>query len=349
MKAAGFEVRAAVEIDPVAARSYALNLGYSPIVKDIRQVTGRQIMRAGGLRSGECFLLAACPPCQGFSTQRRQGDGANDPRNLLIFEFVRMVKEIRPTYFLLENVPGLAKGIGAPFYRTTLLRLRRLGYGVVDGVLDAADYGVPQRRARLIAVGWRSGATPVGLPPATHGESKVTKSDGMARPRWRTVRDAISHLRGLRAGEADASDPLHAASGHSASIIKRITAIPRDGGSRAQLPKPLVLQCHIHHDGHRDVYGRMRWDSPSPTLTGGCNKPSKGRFIHPYQHRGITLREAALLQNFPRRSRFAGTRGEAADQIGNAVPPGLVKAVVRAIRRGYQDPTDRSHQRRRRM
>src|SRR5213078_3187272 len=122
---------------------------------------------------------------------------------------------------------------------------------------------------------------------------------------------------------------------HSPNILERIRAVPLDGGSRAQLPKRLVLECHLEHDGHRDVYGRMRWDSPSPTLTGGCNKPSKGRFLHPHQHRGITLREAALLQDFPPRCRFVGSRDHVADQIGNAVPPGLVCAVARPIWQAY--------------
>lgn len=327
-------MRTAVEIDPIAAESYRRIVGIDPIIDDIREVSGRRLLSTAFLPREGCFLLTACAPCQGFSSQRPPKDGAEDPRNLLIFEVVRLVDEIRPSYLMIENVPGLAVGIGEPIWRSAVTGLADLGYAPTDEqILDAADYGVPQRRERLIAVFRRDDMPGVSLPPPTHVDPHAGDKGG--RSEWRTVQGAIGVIKPLAAGEADPDDLLHVAPAHSANILRRIRAIPLDGGSRANLPPELVLSCHHGHEGHRDVYGRMRWGSPAPTLTGGCNKPSKGRFIHPEQHRGITLREAALLQTFPLTADFSGTRDQIAGQIGNAVPPLLVATLTAPIKAAY--------------
>lgn len=272
-------------------------------------------------------MLAACPPCQGFSTQRRGAGKHSDKRNRLVFEFVRLVREVRPAYFLLENVPGLAEGAGQPLFGLAKKALRRLGYGWSEGVLDAADFGVPQHRKRLIVVGGRRHLPRARLPAPTH-ISPDTLHAGRGLVAWKTVRDVLQGLTPLGAGQADTDDPLHSAPAHNATTLRRIQAIPADGGSRRSLPSDLILACHKGHSGHYDVYGRMPWDRPAPTLTGGCNKPSKGRFLHPEQQRAITLREAALLQSFPPKSHFVGSRDSIAAQIGNAVPPDLSRAVA---------------------
>jgi DNA (cytosine-5)-methyltransferase 1 len=320
---AGFAVRAAVEIDPIAARSYRRNVGLTPLVMDITKVDGKALLWAAGLRHGECVLMTACPPCQGFSSQRRPAEGMDDPRNRLVLDVARLTADVRPAYLLLENVPGLFNGRGRTVYEEFLAFIvGKLCYEPCEDLLDAADFGVSQHRQRLMALFRRPGAPAVGLPRPTHGDQPLR--------RHTTVRDSISHLSALRAGQSDPTDPFHAASAHTEQTLKRIMAIPV-GGGRTDLPPDLALTCHKGHTGHYDVYGRMRWDKPAPTLTGGCNKPSKGRFVHPEQHRAVTLREAALLQGFPARAWFAGGRDHVAEQIGNAVPPLLLSAIARPI------------------
>lgn len=331
LQAAGFDVRAAVEMDHSAAMSYRRNVGFSPIERDIRAVSGRQLLRSARLRPGECFVLAACPPCQGFSFQRRRNEGCHDPRNALVFDVIRIVRAVRPSYVLFENVPGLFQGVGKSLYQEIISLFHDLGYRVDDGVMDAADFGVPQHRTRLLALCSHESMPPVSLPSATHIEFSDTPHPSAGKPQWRTVFDAIGELPPLASGEADVEDPLHVAASHGIRALQRIQAIPTNGGSRSALPPDLVLACHRDHKGHNDVYGRMWWNRPSPTITGGCTKPSKGRFIHPDQHRAITPREAALLQGFPARAWFAGSRDKVAEQIGNAVPPDFVKAVAQPV------------------
>ncbi len=335
LQAAGFDVRGAVELDPVASLRYQLNVGLSPIVADIRRVSAAQLLRAAKLRPGQCFLLAACPPCQGFSSQRQRGQGDDDPRNALVFEVVRMVRSIRPAYVLFENVPGLAKGAGKELYQEMMSQLRRLGYRTSEGILDSADFGVPQRRSRLIALCSHHTIPTIELPAPTYADPTKSVEDRQGRRDWRTVIEVIGAMPPIDAGGMDSRDPLHVAPSHPAKALDRIRAIPADGGARGALPPDLVLDCHRGHDGHYDVYGRMWWNRPAPTITGGCNKPSKGRFIHPDQHRAITLREAALLQTFPATARFAGSRDRIAEQIGNAVPPDLVKALALPIKAAH--------------
>lgn len=331
LQAAGFDIRAAVELDKAAAESYQLNIGLRPIVDDIKHVSGKQLLRSARLRSGECFLLAACPPCQGFSSQRRRGEGDRDPRNMLMLEVVRIVRSVCPAYILFENVPGLAEGRGKVLYSEMLCQLGRLGYHYSDQVVDAADFGVPQRRTRLIALFSHCSMPIVGIGAATHVDPKRSAQDRGSKDPWHTVIESIGQMPAISAGRTEGSDSMHAAPSHTPKTIERIRAIPLDGGSRTALPSDLTLKCHRNHAGHYDVYGRMWWRRPAPTITGGCNKPSKGRFIHPDQDRAITLREAALLQSFPESARFQGTRDKIAEQIGNAVPPELVRVLATPV------------------
>lgn len=307
---AGFTVIGAVELDPLACDTYTDN---HPGVRlwraDIRDVTGAEIMAALGLGPRELDLLAGCPPCQGFSTMRTLNGHrmVTEPRNDLIHEYGRLVSELRPRGVLMENVPGLARD---DRYANLVDVLEGLGY-LARGrhrVLNAADYGVPQNRRRLVLV-------------AAHG-APVTPAQPSAPP-LRTVRDAIAGL----APPGSSGDPLHdLAERRSQRVAELIRQVPNDGGSRKDLAKQ--LDCHTGFDGFKDVYGRMRWDRPAPTITGGCHNPSKGRFLHPEQDRAITLREAALLQGFPPDYAFRLDRGKLATalMIGNALPPGFVAA-----------------------
>ena len=328
-KAAGFKVSGAVELDPLAAESYELNLGISPLIKDVRALDGQELLRTFDLRKGELTCLLGCTPCQGFS--RHRGDGAGrDPRNRLLDDFIELVLGMLPLFVAFENVPVLLIGPGRWRLQQAITKLRRASYEVRTEVVQAADYGVPQKRRRLLLVASRVG-NGVPWPVPTHGAPDSARVLRGELAPWRTVQDAIGDLPRLRSGQTSASDALHCARTHSKVALERMAHIRKDGGGRFDLPKNLELKCHRDHDGHKDVYGRMWWSRPAPTLTGGCTNITRGRFIHPAQNRAITDREALLLQGFPSFATVVGTAGQRALQIGNAVPPPLTEAVAKAV------------------
>lgn len=317
LKRAGFRVLGAFEIDSLAVETYRSN---HPSVRiwpnDIRQVKVSSVKRSLGLSTGELDLLAACPPCEGFSSIRTlHGSRAiEDSRNDLVFQVLRFVRHLLPKTVLIENVPALLED---DRMATILKVLTQKGYSIRLATVNAADYGVPQRRKRMVLLASRIGA--IELPtPLTSGNPK-------------TVRDQIEKLPLPHRSK----DSLHCISERrSVRIMDLIRSIPADGGSRADLPPEFQLECHRRCDGFKDVYGRMAWDKPAPTLTGGCVNPSKGRFLHPVQNRAITLREAALLQGLPRRYKISLRKGKmpAAELIGNALPPDLVSHFAEKIK-----------------
>lgn len=314
---AGFAIGAAVEINPAAALTFGKNFPESIVYnEDIRNVSGKEVLQKLETTNDKIVVLA-CPPCQGFSSARRKNQQTGDPRNSLIFEFVRFVEEIRPVAFVMENVPGLAKGIGKDLFDKAITRLSNLGYNISGpSILRTVDFGVPQKRRRLVIMGTRTGA-PAAIPEPTHRNPTDTDSK---LPVWRTVSDAIRGLPPIKAGNTNVKDPLHVSANLSETNLKRLSVTPKDGGSRTSWPDDLILDCH-RNGGYEDVYGRMKWKEPSPTITGGCMMISKGRFGHPTQNRAISLREAALLQTFPKEFVFLGSNQSIALQIGNAVPP----------------------------
>ena len=260
-------------------------------------------------------LLAGCPPCQGFSTLRTLNGSVRieDPRNDLLLEFQRFVEVLRPRAVMMENVPGVADDERFSCFSK---KLDRLGYVGEHRILDAADYGVPQRRRRLIYLAGYGIAIPFA--------SKA--------PKLMTVKDVLRDL--SKAGES--GDRLHdMPERRSSKVMRIIRCIPKDGGSRTDLPEELQLECHRRCNGFRDVYGRMAWNNVAPTITSGCSNPSKGRFLHPEDHRAITMREAALLQGFPGKYKFAPEicKEDLAAMIGNALPPSFIAAHSRSIRR----------------
>jgi DNA (cytosine-5)-methyltransferase 1 len=316
LKQAGFRVLGALDVDPLAVASYKLNHRKTRIwTHDIRAIAAATVLADLQLKPGDLDLLAGCPPCQGFSSLRTLNGsrGIRDRSKDLVFQFLRFVRVLRPKAVMMENVPGLARD-----RRMSELTkaLRSLGYSTQHRILDAADYGVPQRRRRLILLAGRNGQIPFGETVATRV----------------TVRAAIEDL--PRPGRS--GDPLHdLEEKRKPEIVELIERIPKDGGSRRDLPEGWQLPCHEECDGFFDIYGRMAWDAVAPTITGGCVNPSKGRFLHPHQNRCITLREAALLQGFPRRYRLSLSRGkfEAARLIGNALPPEFIRRHAQSVSR----------------
>ncbi len=314
LKQAGFRVIAGIEIDSLSAESYRKNHRDVRLwEEDIRRIDLEAVKAELGIESGELHLLAGCPPCQGFSTirTRKKSAAVKDPRNALVGEFIRFVAGLLPKAIMLENVPGLASYDG---FAEVVAKLEALGYSCQFEVFDAADYGVPQRRKRLVLVGSRKGAIPLAKAKGTICH----------------VRDAIDSL--PAAGKS--GDALHdVVERRSEKVAQMIRLVPKDGGDRSNLPAGYQLACHKTCSGFRDVYGRMAWDEVSPTITSGCTNPSKGRFIHPELDRAITPREAALLQGFPRRYFFSMKRGKdgAARLIGNAFPPEFARRFAAEI------------------
>lgn len=340
---AGFKVKAAVEIEKNAVNTYK---NYNPLKKvnvlnnDICEIEGKEILEAAKIKEDDIYLLAGCPPCQSFSRQNPDNKNKTvEERKKLLFEFLRIIEEIMPPFLLMENVPGIESEYNKVILDEFLERLRR-HYLVITDILNAADYGVPQLRKRFVLHAVRLDIQEelkqcgfeFTLPKATHNR----KGEAGLQP-WRTVREAIGDLPPIRAGEEYVDDNgiifNHKCANLSETNIKRIQIIRKNGGSRDGLPEDLTLKCHKKKDkegnifsGHRDVYGIMDADKPSPTMTGGCLCYSKGRYGHYAQDRAISIREAARLQTFPDDFIFSNSLTAAALQIGNAVPIDLVKA-----------------------
>lgn len=275
MRQAGFNVALAIENDESAADCYESNHPETVLLKGaIRKIRVYKIHKL--LEGNPIHLLAGCPPCQGFSSVRRlnRKKAVRDERNGLILEYLRLIRRLKPLTVMMENVPGLRNYY---LFKKMLIELKKMGYFLYYDVLNVEKYGVPQRRKRLVLVG------------SLLSQIKVAPSPNIKK----TVRDAIGNLK----SSDTTHDPLHRiVARHTPRIQNLINMIPTDGGSRTNLPKKYQLACHKKPNvGFKDIYGRLKWDSYSSTITGGCLNPSKGRFLHPEENRVITPREAALL------------------------------------------------------
>ena len=315
LKQAGYTVVAAVDNDPICCETYRANHPEVHLIeRDICKTTAKSLKTILGKRKLD--LLVVCAPCQPFSKLNKSTKP--DDRVFLILQSIRFVRALKPRYVFFENVPGLTKNHSV--ISTLKTEFKKLGYVLSEPQqVDAADYEVPQRRIRCVIVASRKET--ISLPVA------VTPSGSRV-----TVRQAIEQL--PAAQFINDLDPLHVCRHHSDITIRRLQHISHDGGSRNELPPDLVLPCHqkLDNDGNAthycDVYGRMYWDAVAPTLTTGCTDVTKGRYAHPCYDRAITLREAALLQTFPKTYQFCGNPTQIARQIGNAVPVNLAKNLV---------------------
>lgn len=324
---AGFNVKAAVDSNTTASESFRANFPDAYVFSDrIENISGKEIMNKGKISDPDTTVILSCPPCQGFSSARRVSQRMTDDRNKLVYEFVRMVEEIKPIAFVMENVPGMVGPMGKKLFDKAIGRLKKAGYTkIIYDVFQVIEYGVPQKRKRLVVIGTRNNSINLQFPQKTHGEKENGKHQ------YVTVRQAISDLPKLKAGEKSHKDPLHVSSGLSDMNMERLLNTKPDGGDRSTWPKRLILPCHRDKDVHPDTYCRMWWDRPSPTITGGSMMISKGRFGHPVQNRGISLREAARLQTFPDTYIFKGNNGQIALQIGNAVPVAFAEKIAGSL------------------
>lgn len=319
---AGIKVEAGIDIDEQAEYAFVTN---NPETKylawDVAHKKYPSIEKL--FAEGKYRLLAGCAPCQPFSKLTQAID--NHQCWDLLNNFARYIKGIEPELVTMENVPELAER-GEEVFDHFVNTLEKLDYHVDWKIVKCEEYGVPQFRRRLVLLASRL------------GELKVPEGQYRSEKKWKTVRKIIGKLPPLKSGEEHPKDRLHVASKLSDLNLQRIKATSSDGGNRRDWPEKLVLECHKKKTGKRyhSIYGRMWWDKPSPTMTTLCTGIGNGRFGHPEQHRSITLREAALLQSFPRSYQFwpSGTklnRTAVSRMIGNAVPPRLAKALGQAI------------------
>jgi len=313
---AGIKVIAGFDSDEKCRQSYESNNAPARFVRgDIRELSVADLKEYSKDTPFGEMLFAGCAPCQPFSQQVKNAECRQDAT--LLSEFGRLIEATLPGQVLMENVPGIARVKGNSTFKRLLRLLEENDYQYVYDVIDAKQFGVPQKRRRLVLIALRH--VQPSMPRVKYGAGALP---------FRTVRQAISHFPPIAAGEVHPDVANHVAASITPLNLKRLHRTPHDGGDRRSWPKSLRLECHTgNYGGHTDVYGRMAWDAPAPTLTGRCHSISNGRYGHPMQDRAISLREAAALQSFPDSYAFHGSNKHIALQIGNAVPVKLAEAM----------------------
>jgi DNA (cytosine-5)-methyltransferase 1 len=314
----GFDVAAGIDDDETCRYAYEKNNGTAFIKKDIELVTAAELTEL--YPQGSTKILVGCAPCQPFSRYTiREGE---DEKWKLLRSFAKLIRGVQPEIVSMENVPELEKH---HVYDEFVDALEE-DYHVTAYTVYCPDYGVPQTRERLVL--FASKYAKIEIVKPTHTPE-----------RYRTVRDAIGRLEPIEAGQKSAKDPLHMARRLSELNLRRIRSTPPGGGWR-DWDEDLRLDCHKAETGktYPSVYGRMKWDEPSPTMTTHCGGLGNGRFGHPEQDRAISLREAALFQTFPKSYKLIKPGVKVANKtlsrhIGNAVPVRLGVVIARSIKR----------------
>lgn len=316
----GIEVVLGVDIDNSCQFAYEANNKNSKFLpKDVSKLSAEEIRSFYPKEA--ISILAGCAPCQPFSSYSYKN---NTIKWKLLYEFSRIIEEVQPDIITMENVPTLLRFKKAPVFTDFLGNLQKLGYHYSYSIVNCPEYGIPQSRKRLVLLASKLGE--IDLIPATHKESN-----------FKTVRQTIGKLPPIQHGETSPNDKLHKASQLSTINLRRIQqSIP--GGSWKDWDEDLKLACHKKESGktYVSVYGRMEWDKPSPTMTTQCNGLGNGRFGHPEQDRAISLREAAMLQTFPKSYKFFNKKNplstkQLATHIGNAVPVKLGEVIGKSI------------------
>jgi DNA (cytosine-5)-methyltransferase 1 len=316
LQESGIEIRAGIDLDPECRFAYEHNIGAKFLNLDVASLDPALIEKL--FVSSKVKILAGCAPCQpfsGYTTKRRN----IDHRWRLLLDFLRLATATKPDIVTMENVSRLAI---LPIWQTFVAGLKKVGYSVSWKILNAAEYGVPQNRKRLVLIGSRLGN--IQLPEPKYEEAL-------------TVRATIGDLPPTEAGKQGQDDPLHTARALTARNLERIRN-SRPSGTWKEWPEEMRARCHKTDGGktYPSVYGRMSWDAPAPTITTQFYGFGNGRFGHPEQDRAITLREGALLQSFPAQFQFTNPNSRTnfrkiGKLIGNAVPPSLAVAIGEAI------------------
>jgi DNA (cytosine-5)-methyltransferase 1 len=324
----GFDVVAGIDNEAACAYPYQANNDALFIAKDIRQITAQDINQLFG--DAKVRVLVGCAPCQTFSTYSfKSPDRSNELKQSkwgLLYEFARLIGEVKPEIVSMENVPGLAKFDKAEVFKEFVATLENLHYSVDYKVVNCPDYGIPQKRQRLVLVASLLGQ--IRIIPNTHSPEN-----------YETVKTTIGHLEPIASGEISKKDPIHRAAKLSPKNILRIQQ-SKQGGTWRDWSDDLILDCHRKKSGksYGSVYGRMDWNKPAPTMTTFCTGIGNGRFGHPEQDRAISLREAALIQTFPIDYKLAENENQISMTklstfIGNAVPVRLGEVVARSIKK----------------
>lgn len=314
----GIQVVAGIDLDPDCRFPYESNNDAIFIERDVNKLQGSDIKSL--FKDSQFTLLAGCAPCQPFSNYSRKGRKVRqDSKWELVSDFGRLVRETQPDFVTMENVPQL---LDHDVFQNFLRDLKE--YSVWHGVVNCAEYGVPQTRKRLVLLASRFGT--IGLIP-----SQLSKES------YKTVKKSIFNLPKLEAGKTDENDPLHTSSSLSTLNLRRIKA-SKPGGTWRDWDDCLLAKCHRKTSGqtYPSVYGRMEWDLPAPTITTQCFGYGNGRFGHPEQNRAISLREAAILQTFPSDYKFLQPGEKAIFHklgrlIGNAVPVKLGEVIAKSL------------------
>ena len=329
---AGINVTLGIDVDPACEYPYTANNNACFSLMPVEDLSAASLHSA--FEGAQFKLLAGCAPCQPFSTYSQRWSSPSDERWNLLDHFSRLVRETQPHLVTMENVPRLKR---EKVFSNFVATLEDEKYEIFCDIVNSADYGVPQDRRRLVLIASKLGPIDFINPTTPKGHRK-------------TVRMAIEDLPVLKAGETCAADPLHQSSRLSSLNLKRIRAsVP--GGTWRDWGEDLRTNCHRRLSGktYPSVYGRMSWDEPSPTMTTQFYGFGNGRFGHPDQDRGISLREGAILQSFPKSYKFV-PEGESIHRksigrlIGNAVPVELGKAIGRSIVHHVESCQD-SHER----
>jgi DNA (cytosine-5)-methyltransferase 1 len=322
-----FRLIGGVDVNEASLKTYAQNFGVPACRIDVRTLANSKEALQFFLKSLPKFnaelptVLVGCAPCQGFTAHRKKNWDQPDIRNGLVQAFTDVAVSMQPKCVVMENVPELLSGRYWKHFEYFRDRLVDSGYLVKQAIHSAAEHGAPQERFRALVIAMKSDFS---MPKA-----RLKPKD------FRTVRDAISDLPRVNAGKQSPADEMHRSASHRASTIEIIKAIPKNGGSR---PKGIGPKCLQNFKGFADVYGRLAWDKPAITITHYARNPASGRFVHPEQNRGLTMREAARLQSFPDGFEFTGGFDDVFRQIGEAVPPMLslsVAASTLAALKGY--------------
>jgi len=324
-----FTVSAGVDFDNTCSYAYKKNNNTKFIHKDVTELTKEELNNL--FPKNKRKILVGCAPCQPFSIFNYKNinntlQQTEDNKWRLLYSFADLIESTQPEIVSMENVPQLRNFNRGKVFTDFVERLEKNGYKVSFDIYDAQDYGVPQRRKRLILLASKHSKFEL-IPPTHNKENSVT------------VRQAIAHLPEIKDGEHCEDDFLHCARKLTDISKKRIKATP-EGGGWQDWDKNLLLECHKKDGGqmYRSVYGRMSWKDVAPTMTTYCIGLNNGRFGHPQQDRAISLREAALFQSFPEDYDLIDSEATfnmqiIARQIGNAVPVGLGQAIAKSIKK----------------
>lgn len=324
MKMAGIRVIAGIDIDVECRATYEANHPHSKFfLEDIKGFKTTLLEKECGIkRNDDTLVFIGCSPCQYWSilnTDKRSSHGTKG----LLEEFWRFVNYYNPGHVVVENVPGIKRKASESGLENFLANLRRKRYKFDEGILNAKDYGVPQSRKRFVLIASR-----------VKESIRLPEPDGQEA----VLGDFIGERNGfpvLESGHRDGADFMNTVANLSEVNLRRLKLTPKNGGTRSAWKDDPELQLEAYKgkdDSFRDVYGRLRWENPSSTITTRFNGISNGRFAHPEEDRGLSLREGAVLQTFPDDYKFACNSSNVASRlIGNAVPPELARRIAESI------------------